>query len=131
APHTPADPRSCPFRRSCPCMLSQLVDYIHAAFSGLWITTCEPEEAEREISALARDQNWHLAGWALARGFRSSTAAADAPDPLAVLRALPGLATQEGTTLLLLHNFHRFLASPEIVQTLVTQLAEGKQRRTF
>jgi hypothetical protein len=50
-------------------MLSQLVDYIHAAFSGLWITTCEPEEAEREISALARDQNWQLAVWA--RGLRN------------------------------------------------------------
>ncbi|QDT55867.1 Proteasome-associated ATPase [Caulifigura coniformis] len=112
-------------------MLSQLTDYIHAAFSGLWITTFEPDEAEREIADLARDQEWTLAVWDLARGLRSPKTSMDAHDPLSVLRALPELATADGTTLLLLHNYHRFLGNPEIIQTLVTQLAEGKQRRTF
>ena len=112
-------------------MLSQLTDYIHAAFSGLWITTCEPDEAEREITTLARDHDWRLAVWDLARGLRSPHAAVEAPDPLAVLKSLPSLAASDGTTLLVLHNFHRFLGNPEIIQTLVQQLAEGKQQRTF
>ena len=58
-------------------------------------------------------------------------------DPLAVLRVLPTLAptnsdgSGESTTLLVLPNFHRFLNSPEIVQTLFEQLVIGKQRRIF
>ena len=35
-------------------LTEQLTDYVHAAFSGLWVLTQEPDEAEREIAALAR-----------------------------------------------------------------------------
>ena len=37
-------------------LAEQLTDYIHTAFSGLWITTHEPDEAEREIATLARER---------------------------------------------------------------------------
>ena len=30
-------------------LTEQLTDYVHAAFTGLWVQTSEPEEAEREI----------------------------------------------------------------------------------
>ena len=30
-------------------LTEQITDYIHAAFSGLWIQSFEPDEAEREI----------------------------------------------------------------------------------
>src|SRR6266850_1284097 len=49
-----------------------------------------------------------------------------AGDPLAALRALPALADPGGTALLLVHNFHRFLANPEVVQTTFSQLVAGK-----
>ena len=51
--------------------------------------------------------------------------------PLAALRALPALAERDGTALLLLHNFHRFLNNPEVIQTTFSQLVAGKQQRTF
>ena len=35
-------------------LAEQLTDYVHAAFSGLWVQTSEPDEAEREIAQLAR-----------------------------------------------------------------------------
>jgi hypothetical protein len=47
------------------------------------------------------------------------------------LRALPTLASANGTALLLLHNFHRFWSNPEVVQTAFAQLVAGKQQRTF
>src|SRR6185436_12188687 len=50
---------------------------------------------------------------------------------LAALRSLPALADEKGTALLVLHNFHRFLANPEVVQTTFQQLVAGKQQRTF
>jgi len=47
-----------------------LTDYINAAFTGLWIQTYEPDEAEREITRLARERNWKLAVWDVAGGLR-------------------------------------------------------------
>ena len=51
-------------------LAEQLTDYVHAAFSGLWIVTHEPDEAEREIATLARERQWKLAAWDIARGLR-------------------------------------------------------------
>lgn len=116
-------------------LTQQLTDYINAAFTGLWITTHEPDEAEREIVQHAKERQWRVAVWDVAGGVRlpgsTTTTDAGAGDPLAALRALPTLADANGTTLLLLHNFHRFLANPEVIQTTFTQLITGKQQRTF
>jgi hypothetical protein len=118
-------------------LAEQLTDYVHAAFTGLWIQTSEADEAEREIVQHARGQGWKLAAWDVAGGLRfpnaAHAAAADvgAGDPLAVLRAVPTLAQRDGTTLLLLHNFHKFLSNPEVSQTTFAQLIAGKQQRTF
>src|SRR5205823_11324260 len=100
-------------------LAEELTDYVHAAFSGLWVRTDEPDEAEREVARLAAQRRWRLAAWDVADGLRlpggpGGVQAGDAAgDPLAALRALPALADPAGTALLLLHNFHRFLGSPE------------------
>src|SRR2546427_13298847 len=102
-------------------LTDRLTDYIHAAFTGLWIETNEPDEAEREITRHAQQKKWKLAVWDVAQGLRlprqSDAANPDtgANDPLAALRALPTLADDKGTAVLLLHNFHRFLNNPEVV----------------
>ena len=118
-------------------LIDQLTDYIHAAFTGLWIQTFEADEAEREITLHARERGWKLAVWDIASGLRLPGNSSNphpegaAGDPLAALRALPALAERDGTALLLLHNFHRFLANPEVMQTVYAQLVAGKQQRTF
>jgi hypothetical protein len=118
-------------------LTDQLTDYVHAAFSGLWVVTQEPDEAEREIAQLARSKGWKLAAWDVADGLRfpnaphSTATDVGASDPLAVLRAVPTLADRDGTALVLLHNFHKFLGNPEVVQTAFGQLVAGKQQRTF
>jgi hypothetical protein len=118
-------------------LTEQLTDYVHAAFSGLWVLTQEPDEAEREITQLARDRDWKLAVWDISGGLRvpseRGTFRGDAApgDPLAVLRAVPTLADPGGTALVLLHNFHKFLGNPEVAQTAFAQLVAGKQQRTF
>ena len=48
-------------------LVTQLNDYINAAFSGLWVTTVEPDEAERELVEQARRRQWTLAVWDIAR----------------------------------------------------------------
>jgi ATPase family protein associated with various cellular activities (AAA) len=118
-------------------LADQLTDYINAAFTGLWVLTSEPDEAEREITQHAKQKKWKLAVWDIASGIRlpgsegPSKAATGAGDPLAALRALPALGDEQGTAILILHNFHRFLNSPEVVQTAFMQLVAGKQQRTF
>jgi len=118
-------------------LTDQLTDYINAAFTGLWIQTSEPDEAEREIVQHAREQHWTIAVWDIAGGLRLPNASQAATpqgtngDPLAPLRALPTLASADGTALLLLHNYHRFLNNPEAIQTTFGQLIVGKQQRTF
>src|SRR5437762_1358692 len=118
-------------------LTQQLTDYVHAAFTGIWIHTSEPDEAQREILQHAQRQQWRTAVWDVAQGLRLATSGdgsrpdSAAGDPLAALRALPALADPRGTALLLVHNFHRFLANPEVVQTTFTQLVAGKQQRAF
>jgi hypothetical protein len=118
-------------------LTAQITDYVNAAFTGLWVQTSEADEAEREIIRLAYDRRWRLAAWDVAAGLRlplepaGSAGEAAAGDPLAALRALPALADPQGTALLLLHQFHRFLTNPEVMQTVFAQLVAGKQRRTF
>ena len=118
-------------------LAERLSEYVRACFTGLWIRTHEPDDAAAEIIRLSRDQGWSVATWDVDRGLAPAGRAAGpdvvpgAADPLAAIRALPALATPDGTALLVLRNFHRFTGSPEVVQALDTQLAAGKQARTF
>ena len=117
---------------------SRLSEYFQAAFSGVFIQTFEPDDALAEIGAMCRERSWTLAAWDLERGMRlvhsppgESVACPPANDPLSAVRALPALASPEGTAVLVLRGFHRFWGSAEIVQALERQLTEGKVRRTF
>jgi hypothetical protein len=111
-----------------------LSEYIAACFTGLWIESHEHDDALREIAGLCRQENWQLATWNIEQGLRM--AGADSPvdagtsDPLAAIRAADALASPEGSALLILENFHRYLASSEIIQALARQITAGKQTRT-
>ena len=52
-------------------------------------------------------------------------------DPLAAIRAINALAAPDGSAILVLVNFHRFLNSPEIIQAVAKQILAGKNNRTF
>ncbi|MEI7688294.1 MAG: AAA family ATPase, partial [Planctomycetota bacterium] len=114
-------------------LADQLKDYINAAFTGLWVQTQEPDEAEREIAQMARERSWRLAIWDVAQGLRipGGNIDAGAADPIAAIKSLPNMIEAGGTTLLVLHNFHRFIGSPEAVQTTFAQLIAGKDQRAF
>ena len=95
----------------------------------------ESRAAREEMARLCKDEKWRLAVWDLETGLRTpgrdGGGTGEASDPLAVVRALGALALPEGTALLVLVNFHRFLQSTEIVQALARQITAGKQNRTF
>ncbi len=118
-------------------LAERLSEYIHAAFSGLYVRSHEHDDAIAEIARLCRDQGWSLATWDVDRGLAVAGrvdwpgVAAGSADPLAAIRSLAAMATPEGTAILVLRNFHRFLGSAEVVQALDTRVAAGKQDRTF
>jgi ATPase family associated with various cellular activities (AAA) len=118
-------------------LAGRLSEFVRAAFAGLWVQSFEHDDAIAEIARLCRQQAWNLATWDIDRGLNlfgrgsESGTAASAGDPLSAIRALTTMASPEGTALLVLRNFHRFLGNVEIVQALDSAIAAGKTARTF
>ena len=111
----------------------KLKELVSACFTGIWIESFEHQEAIREIAELCREEEWLNANWDVGSGLniQGGEPVADATDPLAAIRALSGMASPEGTTLLVMNNLHKFVSSVEIMQALQHQLIEGKQNRTI
>ena len=111
----------------------RLRELVAACFPGVWIQSFEHDDAVSEIADLCRRENWSLATWDLDRGLAltGQEVQPGTNDPLAAIKSLPGTATPDGTSLLVLRNYHRFLGSAEIIQALDTAISRGKQDRTF
>lgn len=118
-------------------LAERLAEYVRACFAGLWIRSFEQDDALQEIAGLCHQESWQLAVWDIDQGLRfpaagsNASQASNAQDPLTVLKMLPSLAVTEGTVLLVLQNFHRFLNSAEVIQTMLRQVQSGKVLRTF
>jgi hypothetical protein len=112
-------------------------EFVRAAFTGLWVQSFEHDDAIAEIARLCRDHGWNLAAWDIDRGLnlhgRGSDAgtATSASDPLAAIRSLGAMADPDGTSILVLRNFHKFLSNVEVVQALDSAVAAGKTAQTF
>jgi SpoVK/Ycf46/Vps4 family AAA+-type ATPase len=112
----------------------RLTEYVRACFTGIWIESHEHQDALTEIAQLCLDQQWQLATWDIESGLNVSGHAeqdVSSNDPLAAIRSINALATPDGTAILVLQNFHRFLQSAEVVQALSRQIVTGKQNRTI
>ena len=113
---------------------NRFTEYVRACFTGIWIESHEHQDALTEIAQICRDERWQLASWNIETGLnisgQSETDTASS-DPLAAIRAVNALATPDGTAILVLQNFHRFMQSAEIVQALSRQIVAGKQNRTI
>ncbi|WP_417746730.1 AAA family ATPase [Rosistilla oblonga] len=111
-----------------------LSEYVRACFTGIWIESHEHQDALTEIAQLCLDQQWQLATWDIESGLNvpgQTEQDASGNDPLAAIRSVNALATPDGTAILVLQNFHRFLQSAEVVQALSRQIISGKQNRTI
>ena len=111
-------------------LTQQLTDYVRACFTGIWIETSEQSEAITEIARLCHAQDWHCQTWDIEQGVQPSPTGTSEgqADPLAPLTGITG--DGERPQLVLLVNYHRFLGSPEVVQTLHRRIIAGRQERT-
>jgi hypothetical protein len=114
-------------------LTERLAEYVRACFTGLWVASHEHQDALVAIAQLCRQEDWQFATWDIEQGLRVPGVESDSggADPLAAIRAVNSLATPDGTAILVLQNFHRFIQSAEIVQALAQQIVAGKQNRTF
>ena len=114
-------------------LTERLRELVAACFTGIWIESHEQHDALTEISSLCHDQQWRFASWDIDQGLivAGGGEAVDATDPLAAIRALNNLASQDGTAMLVMKNLHRFIQSTEVMQAIERQLVEGKQNRTI
>ena len=113
---------------------TRLSEYVRACFTGIWIESHEHQDALTEIAQLCHDQQWQLATWDIESGLNvpdQTEQDASSNDPLTAIRSINALATPDGTAILILQNFHRFLQSAEVVQALARQIITGKQNRTI
>jgi len=108
----------------------RLAEYVRACFTGIWIESHEHQDALAEIARLCRDEDWRLATWDVDGGLQIA-GQVESADPLSAIKAVGALATPDGTAVLVLQNFHRFLQSAEVIQALARQVIAGKQNRTF
>jgi SpoVK/Ycf46/Vps4 family AAA+-type ATPase len=112
-------------------LTERLSELVRAAFSGIWIESHEHGDALTDIAAMCKVANWCLATWDIEQGLRlpgqAPTPEGIGNDPLAAVKALSALTSDERPTLLVLVNFHRYLQSAEIVQALTRRLEWGKQ----
>jgi hypothetical protein len=107
-------------------LADQLHELISACFSGQWVHTFEPDEAEREIAKLCSKNDYKLACWDAARGtYQPGTNEVSAdPGAMMPLRALP--KNDQDTNVLVMHNLHKFLSNPALAQQLANSIVEGK-----
>ncbi|MEZ6096888.1 MAG: AAA family ATPase [Pirellulaceae bacterium] len=114
-------------------MQQKLREYVRACFTGIWIQSHEHNDALMEIARLCNEESWQLATWNIGSGLQVSGATLDTigGDPLSAVRTASSLSIEDGTVVLVLENFHRFLNSTEVVQAVARQIILGKQNRTI
>ena len=118
-------------------LAERLSEYVRACFTGIWIRSFEHDDARSEIARLCHEQKWTLATWDIDRGLsvpgqtEETAALISTTDPLAAIKTLGLLATEEGTALLVMRNLHRFLGSTEMIQALDSRLVDGRENRTI
>lgn len=115
-------------------LAQKLKPYIAACCTGIWIETFEPKEATNEIRQLCEQYKWRLATWDVDGGFGGLDA--DAPSPLRAIKTLANVANLDADgnrtpLIVVLPNFHRFLTSIDLVQTMINQLHRGRNDRVY
>ena len=121
-------------------MSEQVVEFVKAGFSGIWVHTNEQEDAMSDLIASANANEWSLGFWDIGEGLRGTERiAAQKPQEedrwhdrnvSQMLRELPTIAATTGhkKTLLVLKNFHRreLIDNTSHIQLLQSSLQAGK-----
>src|SRR5512141_1132259 len=102
-----------------PRFVQELDTLIRARYPLVYLVTSEEQRVEAMLAELARTHGKALLGWSVTKGFRRLDGAKGVPEcgpgPAEALGALERLAAP---TLVVLKDFHPFLADPGAVRAL-------------
>lgn len=113
-------------------MKNQIINYIRAGYPGLYITSHEEQRVESEMRAVAKDVKFQLFAWSVTDGIIKPhddpgkvESIKDTQSPDAALQEFAKLPEK---SILLLRDFHMFLAEPNplLFRLLKDTLALGK-----
>jgi AAA+ superfamily predicted ATPase len=110
-------------------MKTQIINYIRAGYSGLYIVSHEEQRVEAEFKAIAKDTGFDLFFWSCVDGLvnTSTSQQNNVLDPLEALEAIRSLKEK---TIILLKDFHLFLIDPNpvLLRKLKDVLVESKTK---
>jgi hypothetical protein len=116
---SPAAPPAAEPRRAPPRFVQELDTLVRARYPLVYLVTSEEQRLEAIVGELARTHGKALLRWSVTKGFRRLDGAKGVPEagdgPVEALAALEKLADP---TLVLLEDFHPFLADPPVVRAL-------------
>jgi hypothetical protein len=103
-----------------PRFVQELDVLVRARYPLVYLVTSEEQRLEAILADLAEAHGKALLGWSVTRGFRSgggarTRAAPEAREPLEALAAIEKLPDP---SLVVLKDFHPFLADPAVVRSL-------------
>lgn len=108
--------------------------FISAGFSGNWVLTNEPEEAQRELTLLSTHKGYEILVWDIVKGIQNPKKNLEPADPKTRNPLAPLMSTNkttEGPQLILLWNFHLFLKEREVLQALYNAILAGQKNQVF
>ena len=107
-------------------LTERLSELVRACFTGLWIESHEHQDAQAEIAKLCHQENWRLAVWNIERGLsiagQPETDPTGGQDPLAAIRSLSALSSQDGSAILVEYvravtaRTHEYLATVDAAE---------------
>jgi ATP-dependent 26S proteasome regulatory subunit len=109
---------------------AKIINYVKAAYSGLYLVSPEEQRVSAEMLQISKELEYKLFVWSVVEGLVDITGnkSIDANDPLAALMEIEKL---EERTIIVLQDFHLFLADPNpvLVRKLKDVLQIGKTKR--
>lgn len=109
---------------------AKIINYVRAAYPALYLVSPEEQRVSAEMIQISKELQYHLFIWSTVEGLVEipSGKSNDANDPLA---ALIEIEKMEERTIILLQDFHLFLADPNpvLVRKLKDVLLAGKTKR--
>jgi len=112
-------------------MHNQIVNYIRAGYSGLFIISHEETRVEAEIKSVAKGLKYNLFAWSVTTGLINTNdgQSKGGQDPMEAMQAINGLPEN---SIILLRDFHAFLSDPNPIlarafkDELITAKTKGK-----
>jgi AAA+ superfamily predicted ATPase len=110
-------------------MRQRIVNYLRAGYSGLYLVSAEEQRVEAELKSIATEVGFSLHFWSVVDGLVNAQdgKSQNCVDPLDALEAIGNLSEK---SLILLRDFHLFLADPNpiLLRKLKDVLHQSKTR---